>query len=210
MKINNILKALVAVTAVSVAGTVIYSKVKENKEKETKEIKTTEENVAEEVDPEPKKNIMKKAVEKFNSLSSGNKALVISVAGVVVLGLGVVLVGNRVSNWQYNRSLANYMDNQRHKIEITKETTNQLCNELSNAMIPQCVDDYVSKFMMRELVECPEDYGRYLDHKLQVNLLNSCYLCKILDEKLITPDQFDAISETVLNELTKDVCQEVE
>lgn len=221
MKMTSIIKTVVAVTAIVTVGKVVYDKVKANKEAESEEVKTTIDEVVEDDEPEPKKNIIEKAVDKFNNLSTDDQALVVTVAGAVVIGLGVMFVGNHIIDRRYNRSLANYKSSQEYK-NLRNNALNDYMNsknyqddierftrQLTDSMIPTSIDKYVSKFMMRELADYPGDYECYLDNKLSINLLNSCYLCKILDEKLITPEQFDHIAGIVVNELNKDVYQEV-
>lgn len=99
MKINSILKALVAVTAVGVAGTVIYSKVKENKEKEAEETKTTVDEVV--VDDEPEPEVEKTIIEKFDIFTDSltTKQKVICAVGFLAFGgfIGGV-VGRQVRN----------------------------------------------------------------------------------------------------------------
>lgn len=212
MKMTSIIKTVVAVTAIVTVGKVIYDKVKSNKETETEEVKTTIDEVVEDDEPESEPSIIDKTIDKFNNLSTDDQALVISVAGAVVIGLGVAFVGNRIIDRHYNRSLTNYRNSQEYKnirnktltkynVEVTEEMANKFYDKISNVIIPSSIDKYITEFMKKDLVNDPENYEYYLSDKLFVDLTYACYFCKILESGLLTSEQYREVCDSTVKDL---------
>lgn len=208
MKMTSIIKTVVAVTAIVTVGKVVYNKVKANKETESEEVKTIIDEVVEDDEPEPKKNIIEKAVDKFNNLSIDDQALVVSVAGAVVIGLGVIFVGHH-----YNCSLKNYtnktLNNSYMSSQKIQDDIEQATNEIMNMVLPWYMDNYITNFFKELCTNKPEAYEYYLNNKFDANAILACYCCNILGNNLLTAEEIKKVQSEVHDEITKIISQEV-
>lgn len=210
MKTSSIIKAVVAVTTIVTVGKMVYDKVKKHNENtiDTVESNDVKANETDNIKTEETPAIMNKVIDKYNELSEQKKAIIL-VGGAVVTISGLMLSGHLIGakhgEYAFIKSVKELTNGQKYTNACDKAwnkytSSSKFQNDterLLNSLIPRSYDEYITRFMKKDLANDSEAYQYYLDNKLNTDLWYTCIFCKVLDSGLISMDQFkDACNST--------------